>query len=475
MTQELTMPKLSDSMADAVIVRWLKSEGDAFSRGEALIEVETDKATVVYEAEVDGKLGAILAPEGANVAVGEPIATLANGSSPDPRTAGGSHRCRWGRGRASERDAGRPTDCGGARRLPARHRRHRARAAASRARTSGARRNQAMSNTQAASAGKGDVRVIELTATQATIARRMVESATTIPVFTVTADVDMSLIAALRKGAREEGGDVASLNDFVVKAAALTLREFPRFNASYADGKLECYSRINVGIAVATDDALLVPVVADADRKSLAEIAAVSRRLAEAARHRALQPGRAPRRRRSRSRTSACSASDPSRRSSIRRRSPSSPSADPRRRRDDGQTLSCDHRVVYGADGARFLSRLRELLERPLVLADSSGERPLPHRDPRCARRGARSRRARGSLRRGRRRGGRSLRDDDRPLRQVRARPRLRHADLGAPRSRVRRSARPSPACGRSWRSCSATSSRSRWTASSTSRRSTGS
>src|SRR5712692_5486708 len=73
------MPKLSDSMADAVIVRWLKSPGDAFERGEALIEVETDKATVVYEAESRGTLASILVPEGATVAIGEPIATLANG------------------------------------------------------------------------------------------------------------------------------------------------------------------------------------------------------------------------------------------------------------------------------------------------------------------------------------------------------------------------------------------------------------
>src|SRR6186713_2744722 len=77
--RELTMPKLSDSMADAVILRWLKAAGEDFARGEGLIEVETDKATVIYEAEWDGTLDSILAPEGATVAVGEPIATLANG------------------------------------------------------------------------------------------------------------------------------------------------------------------------------------------------------------------------------------------------------------------------------------------------------------------------------------------------------------------------------------------------------------
>src|SRR5919108_1538633 len=89
------MPKLSDSMADAVIVRWLKSPGDAFARGDALIEVETDKATVVYEAESDGKLGSILVPEGGTASIGEPIATLANGERPAPPASsdgGGAQR-----------------------------------------------------------------------------------------------------------------------------------------------------------------------------------------------------------------------------------------------------------------------------------------------------------------------------------------------------------------------------------------------
>src|SRR5204862_159814 len=82
------------------------------------------------------------------------------------------------------------------------------------------------------------------------------ESAATIPVFTVSTDVDMSLITPLRDGARERPSDVPSLNDFVVKAAAGALREVPRFNAAYVDDKVECYSRVNVGIDVATEDAL---------------------------------------------------------------------------------------------------------------------------------------------------------------------------------------------------------------------------
>lgn len=227
--------------------------------------------------------------------------------------------------------------------------------------------------------GKGDVRVLELTTTQSTIARRMVESATRIPVFTVSSDVDVSLIAALRRGARDEGDHAPTLNDFVVKAAATALREFPRFNASYAGGKVECYSRINVGVAVATDDALLVPVVFDADQKSLAQIAADTARLADAARRRVLRPEDLQHGTFTVSNLgmfgvrSFTPLIDPPQAAILAvggaRRAPFEDASDRVVFRDElTLTLTGDHRVVYGADGARFLSRLRELLERPLAL-----------------------------------------------------------------------------------------------------------
>ena len=233
---------------------------------------------------------------------------------------------------------------------------------------------------QAPVSGKGEVSVLEPTPTQATIARRMVESATTIPVFTVSADVDVSQIVASRREARDEGEDAPSVNDFVVKAAAATLREFPRFNASYVDGKVECYSRVNVGIAVATDDALLVPVVRDADRKSLAELAEETRTLADGARRRTLRPedfhdGTFTVSNLGMFGVRAFTAIiDPPQVAILAvggaRRAPVEEGPDRVAFRDlMTVTLSCDHRVVYGADGARFLSRLRELLERPLALA----------------------------------------------------------------------------------------------------------
>jgi len=185
---------------------------------------------------------------------------------------------------------------------------------------------------------------------------------------------------ALRRGGRDAGEEVPSLNDFVVKAAALALREHPRLNSSYAEGRIETYSQVNVGIAVATeDDALLVPVVLDADRKPLAEIAADSRRLADAARRRALTPEQLHHATFTVSNLgmfgvrSFTAIVDPPQAAILavggaRREAFEDGPARVSFRNVITVTLTCDHRVVYGAHAAQFLSRLRELLERPLAL-----------------------------------------------------------------------------------------------------------
>ncbi len=355
MTAELTMPKLSDSMADAVILKWLKSPGDGFRRGEALMEVETDKATVVYEAEADGTIAAILVPEGGTAAVGQPIAQLAGAGGAAPAAANGAAA---GMTRPNATPVARKT----ALELGLSLRDVEGTGPGGRITREDVQRSASAAPVRTADA-RGGVEVVELTPTQATIARRMAESAATIPVFTVSIAVDVSLVTALRK----DVDDAPSLNDFVVKAAALTLRDFPRFNASFEDGAVRCWSRVNVGIAVATDDALLVPVVYDADEKTLPQISGETRRLADAARRRSLLPDEL------RGATFTVS--------NLGMFGVSSFTAivDPPQVAIlavggivDGAmtlTLSCDHRVVYGADGARFLSRLRELLERPLALA----------------------------------------------------------------------------------------------------------
>jgi pyruvate dehydrogenase E2 component (dihydrolipoamide acetyltransferase) len=382
---ELTMPKLSDSEADAVVIRWLKAPGEEFRRGEGLIEVETDKATVVYEAEADGTLEATLVAEGETVAVGQPIARLAgNGAAPatappsvtapppppaatNDTVVTGAHPNATPVARRTAVELGvslhdvAGTGPGG------------------RITREDVRRAAETGEPATTADARGQVDVVELTPTQATVARRMAQSAAEIPSFTVSADADVSEVVALRRGARKESDDAPSLNDFVVKAAALALREFPRFNASYVDGRIECYSRVNIGVAVAADDALLVPVVTDADRITLAEIAAETRRLAEGARTRSLRPDELQGGTFTvsnlgmfgvRSFTAIVNLPQTAILAvgSVRR-APVEDGAGVAFRDVMTLMLTCDHRVVYGADGARFLSRLCELLERPLVLA----------------------------------------------------------------------------------------------------------
>ena len=115
--------------------------------------------------------------------------------------------------------------------------------------------------------GRGETTRIAPTALQRTVARRMSESRASVPDIELRVEADMSRAVELRAELRELAGDAApSLNDFIVKAAALALREFPRVNGAYVDGGFESYARVNVGVAVAAPDGLLVPTIFDADR-----------------------------------------------------------------------------------------------------------------------------------------------------------------------------------------------------------------
>ncbi len=369
------MPKLSDSMADAVILRWLKSPGDAFTRGEALIEVETDKATVVYEAEADGTLGSILVPEGETASIGEPIATLANGDGAAPAAAESE--------RANATPVARRTGRR-ARRLAPRDRRHRRgradhargrRARGSRVRHDGARAcaragkwregRRAGSRVDADAGhdrapdgrvgdhdpvvhGLGRHRHVPDHGAAARGARREPGR-----------PVDQRL---RREGGRGRAEGVPALQRLVRRRQGRVLLARERRRRGRHGGRAAGAGRPGRRRE-------------DTSRRSRRTRSGSPRPPAAApSRPRTCTTARSP------SPTSACSACGRSRRSSIRRRSRSSPSAAPRREpvEDDHGgvafrdlmtvTLTCDHRVVYGADGARFLSRLRELLERPLAL-----------------------------------------------------------------------------------------------------------
>lgn len=232
-----------------------------------------------------------------------------------------------------------------------------------------------------AASGRSGVEIVELSRLQQTVARRMAESKATIPEFAVAVEVDMEAAVATRaelKALAEPGRRPPSYNDFVVRACALALREHPRANGSYRDGRFELHQHVNVGFAVAADDALLVPVVADADRKSLATIARETRALAARVRGGSIgapelsggtftvsnlamfgidaftavvNPPQA-----------AILAVGTVRERAVVR------DGEIVARRTAILTLTCDHRILYGADAAAFLARVATLLEHPIAM-----------------------------------------------------------------------------------------------------------
>jgi pyruvate dehydrogenase E2 component (dihydrolipoamide acetyltransferase) len=238
----------------------------------------------------------------------------------------------------------------------------------------------------AVATAKGETTTVKLSRTQQTIARRMAESKATIPEFSLQADVDMEdcvrLRSELKRLSQDERGTgtlgTPTYNDMIVKAAALALREHPRANASYRDGQLQMHSRVNVGVAVAADDALVVPTVFDADEKSLGEIARETRGLAERVRAGTITPPELGGGTFTVSNlgmfgvTSFQAIINPPQAAIL-----SVGTLEPRAVVREGEivaratmtlTLVCDHRVLYGADAAGLLARIRELLQAPAAL-----------------------------------------------------------------------------------------------------------
>jgi pyruvate dehydrogenase E2 component (dihydrolipoyllysine-residue acetyltransferase) len=229
---------------------------------------------------------------------------------------------------------------------------------------------------------KGTVSYEDLSKLQSTVARRMSESKATAPHFYLEAEIDMSRLVAARgqiKAGAKEGDVVPSFNDMVVKACALALREHPRANGAYRDGRFELYSRVNVGVAVAARDALVVPTIFDADQKNLRQIAADSRALAQRVRDGQITPPELSGATFTVSNLgmfgidSFAAVINPPQAAIL---AVGAISERPVVR--DGETttadlmrvnLACDHRILYGAPAAEFLARVRSLLEEPLSLA----------------------------------------------------------------------------------------------------------
>jgi pyruvate dehydrogenase E2 component (dihydrolipoamide acetyltransferase) len=490
---EIVMPRLSDTMEEGTILRWLKHDGEHVRRGEELVEIETDKAAMTYESDSEGTLQTI-AREGDTLAVGAPIARVGeetgeaaaphNGSAiaehesatpnapngqatpsveahqppatvaesgPEPITTAksapastiqpevaveppspsphGDERVKASPlARRIAREMGIDLDgltgsgpggrivkadveVAGSKPAPAIARAvEPTPATPSPSTSSGAERP---SGEDVASA-KGETTTVELSRTQRTIARRMAESKATIPDFTLTADIDMErcvdLRAELKRLSRAgdgrdkvavpagDGRDKVAVpagdgrdrnvaptyNDMIVKACALALRDHPRANGSYRDGRFELHARVNVGVAVAagvedpTGGVLVVPSVFDADTKALGEIARETRTLAERVRDGSITPPELSGGTFTVSnlgmygiRSFTAIVNPPQ--AAILAVGAVAPRAVVRKkklvaRQTMSVTLACDHRILYGADAALFLARIRELLEEPAAL-----------------------------------------------------------------------------------------------------------
>ncbi len=451
---DIVMPRLSDTMEEGTVLRWLKRDGEQLVRGEELVEIETDKATMIYESDQVGVLE-IIAAEGSTLAVGETIARVGGAKEPnsgvssvdtddepasegpasggarsDTAPASGSHAATASseRARGERRGAdGRVKASPLARRI-ARESGVDLReltgsgpggrivkadvlapstagegdpASAGASGLSGAVASSGASPSDyAASSGatvrgvitaKGQTTDVELSRTQQTIARRMAESKATIPDFTLQIDVDMEECVKLRaelkrlshpEAATPHGappaGAIPTYNDMVVKACALALHEYPKANGSYRDGGLQLHARVNVGVAVAAEEALVVPTVFDADEKSLGEIARETRTLATRVRDGSITPPELGGGTFTVSNlgmfgvTRFTAIINPPQAAIVSVGSvairPVVADGEIVARHTMSVTLACDHRILYGADAANFLARIRELLESPASL-----------------------------------------------------------------------------------------------------------
>ncbi|MGQ0814447.1 MAG: pyruvate dehydrogenase complex dihydrolipoamide acetyltransferase [Gemmatimonadota bacterium] len=401
MATKVHMEALSPTMEEGRLVSWLKKEGDQVKEGDVLAEIETDKATMELVARGSGVLGAVSLAEGQSAPVGSVIAVIAasgeempkaeapkaEGPRPAPREpqpapaptpAPASAPAGNGGGRvkasplarkmAAEsglelRDiqgsgpGGRITkrDIEGAAAAPARPR--------------------------APAPGGPEYEDVPLTQMRKTIAKRLATSIGPIPTFYLTIEVDMTSLQRARENVNkrlEESGIKTSVNDFIIKAVAAALRQHPEVNAQWTDTAIRRFNRVHIGVAVAVEDGLITPVVRDADAKGVAEISQQVRELAKRARDRKLQPDEYTGATFSISNLGMFGIDEftaiinpPE--AAILAVGKSEEKVvvvngemvvQPRMR----VTMSCDHRVIDGATGARFLQTLRQYLEEPAMM-----------------------------------------------------------------------------------------------------------
>lgn len=402
MAEVIEMPRLSDTMTEGVIARWLKKVGDTVKPGDLLAEIETDKATMEFEAPAGGVLLHIGAPEGKPIPIGEVIAiigkagedistlltgqkaTAAVAAPPPPSDA--SERVESTTVSPTPTPA--PSTPSDGERLKASPL---ARAIA---------REKGIDLREISGTGEGG-RIIRrdveahiaqqlpqpaptsaaytdqpLTQMRKTIARRLTASMQEAPHFYLKVSVSMEKVAQWRARLNELADVKISFNDFILKACALALRKHPLLNASWTGDAIRVFHDIHIGFAVAVEEGLIVPVLRHADRKGLADIAKETQALAEKARQRKLTPEEYSGSTFSVSNLGMFGIEDftavinPPEAAilavgAIQPTPIVGETGEISVQRRMRLTLSCDHRVVDGATGAQFLQTLKLLLEEP--------------------------------------------------------------------------------------------------------------
>jgi pyruvate dehydrogenase E2 component (dihydrolipoamide acetyltransferase) len=409
----ILMPALSPTMDEGNLARWVKKEGDVVKAGDVLAEIESDKATVELESPAAGTLGKLLVADGAQavkvnatiailLAEGEKLGALAASAA---APAGQPSKPRASipaspNGAAAQLQAAASKDGNGNGRIfasPLARRNARAagvtldgivgsgphgrilRADVERAIAGGKPRAGQPSAAAPAPASGANYTEVPLSSMRKTIARRLVEASQTIPHFYLGIECEVDKLLALRREVNENADSKLSVNDFVIRAAAVALRKVPAANASFTDTAIRLYDDVDISMAVATPDGLITPIIRRADRKGVATIAAESKELIAKARAGKLKPedyqggtftisnlgmyG---------VREFAAIINPPQ--SCILAVGAAVRQAVVR---DDGSlaaatvmslTLSVDHRVVDGAVGAELLAALKTLIEQPLTM-----------------------------------------------------------------------------------------------------------
>lgn len=341
---DIFMPRLSDTMQEGTITRWLKKAGDPVKKGDIVAEVETDKANMEVEAYENGVIEQIVVQEGDTVPIGQTIAIIGSGakggaSSPQPSKPAASSAQPPQQASAASNKPGpsgapesAPSPVGAqsavatieihngqrikasplARRIAEEHginlqqiqgtgpggrivrddledylEQQQATQVSRPAETTPVAESVATAPIPAPQGQLADDEIVTISSMQKTIARRLSESKQTVPHFYISNEVDMTDALALRQvlnNSAGEGGVKVSVNDLIVKACALALEKFPEVNSSFKDGQFVRHKQVNIGVAVDIPNGLVVPVIHDANIKGVRSIAREAKALIEKAR-----------------------------------------------------------------------------------------------------------------------------------------------------------------------------------------------